>query len=47
MQRAVPELSLLAKPHQPIGHNNQMNLADPLEGYELDTYTTVSIYGMS
>ena len=40
LQGAVPELSSSAKPCQPNGHDDQMALANPLEGYELDTPTT-------
>ena len=40
LQGAVPALIFLAKHYQPNGHNNQMALVDPLEGYELDTLTT-------
>ena len=40
LQGAVPELSFLAKPHQPSGHDDQMILVDPLEGDKSDTPTT-------
>ena len=40
LQGAVPELSFLAKPHQPNGHDDQMVLVDPLEGDKSDTPTT-------
>ena len=40
LQGAVPELSFLAKPCQPNGHDDQMVLVDPLEGDKLDTPTT-------
>ena len=40
LQRAVPEPSFLAKPHQPNVYDNQMVPVDTLEGYKLDTPTT-------
>ena len=40
LQRAVLKLSFLAKPCHPNGHDDQMALVDPLEGYELYTPTT-------
>ena len=40
LQGAVPQLSFLAKPHQPNGYNNQMVLVDLLEGDKSDTPTT-------
>ena len=39
LQRAAIELTFLAKPCQPNGHDDQMVLVDPLEGDELDTPT--------
>ena len=40
LEGAIPELSFLAKPHQPNGHDNQMVLVAPLEGNKSDTPTT-------
>ena len=40
LQGAVPELSFLAKPHLPNGHDDQIVLVDPLEEDKLDTPTT-------
>ena len=40
MQGVVLELSYLVKSHKPNGHNNQMDIVDLPEGYELDTFTT-------
>ena len=40
LQGAVPELSFLAKPRQPNGHNNQIVLVDLFEGDKLDAPTT-------
>ena len=47
LQGAVPELSFLAKPHQPNGHNDQMVLVDPLEGDKSNILLLMGIHGMS
>ena len=40
LQEAVPQLSFLAKLHQPNGHDDHMDLVDPFEGYGSATPTT-------
>ena len=40
LQGAVPELSFLAKPWQPNGHDDQMILVDPIKGDKSDTPIT-------
>ena len=40
LQGAAPELSFLAKPCQPTGHDEQMVLVDPLEVNKSNTPTT-------
>ena len=40
LQRALPELSLLAKHCQPNGCNDQIALVYPFEGYKSDIPTT-------
>ena len=40
IQGSVLELSILAKPHQPNGYDNQIALVDPPEGYKSDAPTT-------
>ena len=40
LQKVVPDLGFLAKPHQPNGNVDQVALVDTLGGYESDTLTT-------
>ena len=46
LQGAVPELSFLAKPCQPNGHDDQMILVDPLRETSRIPLLLMGIHGM-
>ena len=46
LQGAVPELSFLAKPRQPNGHDDQMVLVDPLRETSWIPLLLMGIHGM-